>query len=254
MRKLLALAVPLMLAAGTAAALGDGPDILARFARFRVSALEIRGARYVDAEEIRRLVPVYEDERGGALALEGRLRTDVLVDEAVVRSLPGDTIEIVIRERQPVALVATPALDPVDPKGEHLPIDPVVHKLDLPILRPMVGQTQTGATPTISEHLRIRTMAGEVHRLGTLHPDFARSLSEVAWTAQGTLTARFSETEAALLFQPPLNVNRLREGLAALADALPRAPERALTVADLRFQDQVVVRHVSLGEPRFGSR
>ena len=80
-------------------------------------------------------------------------------------------------------------------------------------------------------------------------PTSPRSVSEIAWTPQGTLTARFSETGAALHFQPPLSVRRLREGLAALADAVPRAPERTVTVADLRFSDQVVVRHASTGEP-----
>ena len=42
MRKLMALTVPLLLAAGILAAFGDRPGILARFARFRVSAVEVR--------------------------------------------------------------------------------------------------------------------------------------------------------------------------------------------------------------------
>lgn len=249
MRRLLALTVPLMLAAATLAALGDRPDILAHFARFHVSAVEVRGARYLDSEEIRRWIPVYEDERGGARSLEGRLRTHRLIEEATVRSLPGDTAEIVIRERQPVALVATPALNPVDRGGEYLPIDPALHRLDLPILRPLAPLS---GTLTVTEHEQIQAMAAEVHRLGELHPDFARSVSEIAWTPQGTLTVRFSETEAALHFAPPLSVRRLREGLSALADAVPRAPERTVTVADLRFRDQVVVRHASPGGPGNG--
>ncbi len=251
MRKLFALTVPLMLAGATLASLGDGPDLLARFARFRVAAVEVRGARYLDSEEIRRWIPVYQDERGGARSLEGRLRTHRLIEEATVRTLPGDTVEIVIQERRPVALVATPALNPVDPGGEYLPIDPALHRLDLPILRPMEPQT---GTLTVTEHQQIQAMAGEVHRLGELHPDFARSVSEIAWTAQGTLTARLSETEAVLHFEPPLSVRRLREGLAALADALSRAPDRTATVADLRFRDQVVVRRTPPGGPRAGRR
>lgn len=249
MRKLLALTVPLMLAAATLAALGDGPDILARFARFHVSAVEVRGTRYLDPEEIRQWIPVYQDERGGARSLEGRLRTHRLIEEATVRTLAGDTAEIVIRERRPVALVATPALNPVDPEGEYLPIDPAVHRLDLPILRPMESQN---GTLTLSQHQQIRAMASEVHRLGELHPDFAHSVSEIAWTPQGTMTTRFSETEAVLHFVPPLSARRLREGLAALADAVPRAPTRTVTVADLRFREQVVVRHASPGGPRNG--
>lgn len=251
MRKLLASTLPLVLAVATLAALGDGPDILARFARFHVSAVEVRGTRYLDPDEIRQWIPVYRDERGGAWSLEGRLRTHRLIEEATVRTLPGDTAEIVIRERKPVALVATPALNPVDPGGEYLPIDPAVHLLDLPILRPVEPQT---GTLTISEHQQIRAMAAEVHRLGELHPDFAHSVSEIAWTPHGTLTARFSETEAVLHFEPPLSARRLREGLAALADALPRAPERTVTVADLRFRDQVVVRHAPAVGPRNGKR
>lgn len=251
MRKFLALTVPLMLAAATVAALGDGPDILARFARFRVSAVEVRGVRYLDSEEIRQWIPVYEDERGGARSLEGRLRTHRLIEEATVRTLPGDTVEIVIRERRPVALVATPALNPVDPGGEYIPLDPALHRLDLPILRPMEAQAGTLA---VTEHQQIQAMAAEVHRLGELHPDFAHSVSEIAWTAQGTLTARFSETEAVLHFEPPLSVRRLRQGIAALADAVARAPDRTVTVADLRFHDQVVVRHASAAGPDNGRR
>lgn len=251
MRRLLALTVPLMLAAATLAALGDGPDILTRFARLRVSAVEVRGVRYLDSEEIRQWIPVYEDERGGARSLEGRLRTHRLIEEATVRTLPGDTVEIVIRERRPVALVATPALNPVDPGGEYIPLDPALHRLDLPILRPMEAQI---GTLTITEHQQIQTMAAEVHRLGELHPDFAHSVSEIAWAPQGTLTARFSETEAVLHFEPPLSVRRLREGIAALADAVSRAPDRTVTVADLRFRDQVVVRHVSAAGPDNGRR
>ena len=251
MRKLAALTVPLMLAAATLASRGDGPDILARFARFRVSAVEVRGVRYLDAEEIRRWIPVYQDDLGGARSLQKRLRTHSLVADATVLVLPGDTVEIVIREREPVALVATPALNPVDPMGEHIPIDPVFHRLDLPILRPIERQV---GTLTIPEQQQIQAMAAEVHRLGELHPDFARSVSEVAWTPQGTLAARFSRTEAVLHFAPPLTVRRLRQGLAALADAVSRAPEGRVTVADLRFQDQVVVRHASPAEPDHGRR
>lgn len=246
MRKMLALTVPLVLAAATLAALGDGPDILARFARFHVSAVEVRGVRYLDSEEIRQWIPVYEDERGGARSLEGRLRTHRLIEEVTVRTLPGDTAEIVIREHQPVALVATPALNPVDPAGDYLPIDPALHRLDLPILRPM--EPRSGAL-TVTEHQQIRAMAAELHRLGELHPDFARSVSEIAWTAQGTVVVRFSETEAVLHFEPPLSMRRLREGLAVLADAVSRAPEGTVTLADLRFRDQVVVRYASAGGP-----
>ena len=251
MRKVFALTVPLMLAAATLAALGEGPDILSRFARFHVSAVEVRGARYLDAEEIRQWIPVYQDERGGARSLEGRLRTHRLIEEATVRTLPGDTAEIVIRERQPVALVATPALNPVDPEGEYLPIDPALHRLDLPILRPMEPRS---GTLTITEHQQIQAMAAEIHRLGELHPDFARSVSEITWTPQGNLTARFSETDAVLQFESPVSMRRLREGLAALADAVSRAPERTVTVADLRFRDQVVVRYASAGVPSGGRR
>lgn len=245
MRKvLLALIVPLMLAAGTLAAFGDAPDILARFERLYVSAVDVRGTRYIDADEVRRLVPAYQDERGGGRALERRLRTHILVEEATVRSLPGDTLEIVIRERRPVALVATPALEPVDGRGEYLPIDPALHRLDLPLLRPTQG------VPGIlmrSEHQQIQTMAGELERLGAVNPDFAHSVSELVWESRETVAARFSQVPAELRFEPPLAAHRLRQGLAALTDALSRAPRRTLTDADLRFEDQVVVRHTPLG-------
>ena len=52
MRKLLAFAVPVMLAAATLAALGDRPGILAHFARFHVSAVEVRGRTSEEAEMV----------------------------------------------------------------------------------------------------------------------------------------------------------------------------------------------------------
>ena len=251
MRKLSTLIVPLMLAAGTLAAFGDAPDILARFTRFRVSSVNVQGTRYIDPEEVHQWVPAYQDERGGARALERRLRTHILVEDATVRSLPGDIVEIVIEERQPVALVATPALEPVDGSGEYLPIDPAVHRLDLPILRPTEGPASTLA---LSQHQQIQIMAGELRRLGERNPDFTRSVSELIWASRESITARFSEFQAELRFESPLDDRRLRQGLAALTDAVSRAPARVLTVADLRFEDQVVVKHTPLRGSRYGGR
>ena len=156
-----------------------------------------------------------------------------------------------VRERQPVALVATPALDPVDRRGQYLPIDPALHRLDLPILRPTEARP---GTLTLSRHQQIQAMAEELHRLGELSPDFARSVSELVWTSRETLVARFSEIRAEVQFEPPLGARRLRQGLAALTDAVSRAPQRVLTVADLRFQDQVVVKHSPLDRSSYGGR
>jgi hypothetical protein len=71
---------------------------------------------------------------------------------------------------------------------------------------------------------------------------FHQMLSVVSETPDHTVRARWSNPPVEFLLRPDTPPRRLREGLAALADALGRDPGHPPDVIDLRYADQVVVR------------
>src|SRR2546427_11981214 len=113
------------------------PLALRRMKFFRVQQVELVGIRYLDADQVLaalRVSPhasVFDDP--GVLA--ERLRAlDGVADASVSRRPPG-SLQVVVREIEPVALVRNSrgALDPVDADGRPLPFD--VASLDLPVVQ-----------------------------------------------------------------------------------------------------------------------
>jgi hypothetical protein len=86
----------------------------------------------------------------------------------------------------------------------------------------------------------LRILAREVDRLAADDPTFLAAVSEMAIDDTGDATAVVSG-DLLLRFRPPLSHLRLRDGLAALDDAVVRQPDRTVVSLDLRFEDQVVV-------------
>src|SRR3989442_1695454 len=129
------------------------PLALRRMKFFRVQQVELVGIRYLDADQVLaalRLSPhasVFDDT--GVLA--ERLRAlDGVADASVSRRPPG-SLQVVVREIEPVALVRNSrgALDPVDADGRPLPFD--VASLDLPVVQAadsgvvgLLGRVQLG--------------------------------------------------------------------------------------------------------------
>lgn len=113
------------------------PLALRRVAFFRVRQVELVGIRYLDADRVLaalRLSPrasVFDDTE----VLADRLRgLDGVADASVVRRPPA-SLKVIVREIEPVALVANArgALDVVDAESRTLPFD--MTNLDLPIVR-----------------------------------------------------------------------------------------------------------------------
>jgi cell division septal protein FtsQ len=113
------------------------PLALRRVAFFRVRQVELVGIRYLDADRVLaalRLSPrasVFDDSE----VLAERLRAlDGVADASVVRRPPA-SLKVIVREIEPVALVANArgALDVVDAESRTLPFD--MTNLDLPIVR-----------------------------------------------------------------------------------------------------------------------
>lgn len=113
------------------------PVGLRRLAFFRVRQVELVGIRYLDADQVLaalRLSPqasVFDDTN----VLVDRLRSlDGVADVAVARRPPG-SLKVIVREVEPVALVADArgALTVVDAGGHALPFELV--GLDLPVVQ-----------------------------------------------------------------------------------------------------------------------
>jgi len=116
---------------------------LRRLRFFRVRQVEIVGIRYLDADQVLaalRLSPtasVFDETEPLAERLRG---LDGIADASVLRRPPG-SLEVIVREIEPVALVMGErgALAPVDADGRQLPFD--LAGLDLPVVRSSAGDS-----------------------------------------------------------------------------------------------------------------
>ena len=239
MRRWLAYVAMVALAVGTAALVARAPELLSRMEVFRVTQLSLEGARYLTETEAVAAVAlppqasVWDDND----EWEARLEAHPLVKDARIRRrLPG-TLVLEVQEREPVALFPSPTLEPVDEAGRILPIDPALHKLDLPIMVP--GQEGGGVALTPAER---RVLAGEIARLAHGDPGFLARISEVAMNRQGELRAQVWDPPVTLYFRPGLPSGRIQDGFRALDDARGRFDGSEVMDLDLRYEDQVVVR------------
>jgi cell division septal protein FtsQ len=112
------------------------PLALRRLAFFRVRQVEVVGIRYLDADQVlaalrlSRRASVFDDTN----VLVERLRgLDGVADASVIRRPPA-SLKVIVREIEPVALVANArgALSPVDAEGRPMPFD--LSGLDLPVV------------------------------------------------------------------------------------------------------------------------
>ena len=110
---------------------------LRRLRFFRVRQVEIVGIRHLDADQV--LAALRLPERASVFddtkVLAERLRGLEGVADASVNRRPPGSLQVIVREIEPVALVMSGrgALQPVDADGRELPFD--LAGLDLPIVR-----------------------------------------------------------------------------------------------------------------------
>ena len=216
------------------------PGALSEMQTFSLRDVEVRGARYLTTEAVVGLLDigpeasVWNDE---ATWLEPLLAHPLIEAAEVRRRLP-DGLVITVTERRPVALAATPTLEPVDAEGRRLPIDPSAFRLDLPVISTS-RVPPDGATMFPED---VRALAAEVARLMAADTAFLQLVSSVRWGEHGALIARWTRPPLEFLMPPGTPPSRVREGLAALSHAMATAPGRVPEAIDLRFADQVVVR------------
>ena len=239
MRRLLRVALWGTVVGGVALAVAWLPDALAELEVFRAREYRVAGTRHLDEEQvlataaISPFLSVFDD----LTAIEQRLEQHPLIRRARVTTKLPKTLVVTIEERAPVGFVASPVLEPVDRDGRILPLDPVEHRLDLPVLFRAGG----GAALSPSQ---LRVLAREVDRLAADDPTFLAAVSEMVIDDRGDATAVVSG-DLLFRFRPPLSHRRLREGLTVLEDAVLGRPDQRVAVLDLRFEDQIVVRYAS---------
>ena len=227
-----------------AAAVGLGaplwaPPLLSGVELFRVEKVEVTGVRYVPPAEVLRRADVEEgasvwDEPSG---WEARVRAHPLVRDAEVVRTGIRRLEIRVREVEPVALVSTPELTPVDRRGRGLPLDPTRGGLDLPILGgdPAVEDGRVTG-PDVVSLLEILVALAEAE------PGFVREASEFRLPADGGVEVFMASGEGTarrilLPREHPV------QGLARVEMALgEHGGTSNLASADARFEGQVVLR------------
>lgn len=208
-----------------------------RMAFFRVRAVEVRGARYLQASEIisRLKVDTLASLWDDLTPYKARVRGHPQVSDVTIsRRMPG-TLVVTIRENLPVALIQTPTgLLPFDSLGKQLPIDPARTNLDLPIvatrdpvLLKLVGAIRA-TEPRVFARIEEVKRAGRDEILLTLS---RRGATDSITSGAGTLHVRLPVG---------LSVERLADIFPVETDLARR--QVSVTELDLRYRDQVIAR------------
>jgi len=217
------------------------PPLLANIDAFRAADVQVAGLRYLEREEVLRVAgitratSVWDDLDLLADAVAGH---PLVRDVSIRRELP-DRVILEVVEREPVGLVATPTLEPVDRMGRYLPLDPSVLPLDLPLLVPSVGGPDAGGRPSPA---RLRMLAG-MDPIAADEIEFWSRVSELRETDDGIVAEWWGDPEVVFQLGERTDLGRLQQGVAALKHALAQPDQRRPQMVDLRWADQVVVRY-----------
>jgi len=214
--------------------------LLSRVEAFAVREVQVEGTRYLNAAEVRSAAAIPADANlwDDLTDAETRLRAHpAIAGVRIVRRVPGRLV-VQVTEREPVALLPNPTLVPLDGEGLFLPIDPAMHRLDLPLVHPRRDPAGKGPLLTATQ---LRSLVAELTAIEELDPALSATVSDVALDLWGDVMVRL-ESGVMLTYRAPLTARRLQEGLLVLADARERHPDQTLVAIDLRFADQVVVR------------
>lgn len=235
------------------------PNLLESSEFFHISSVEVEGLHYLDESRVHELLALSPGASvwGDLDTWAARIRRHALVEEAtILRRLPGG-LQVVVVERRPVALRPTPVLIPVDGEGRPLPVDPTVHRLDLPLLIPSQdGHNAAGPGVAVRgvsvrngvpwdligvDPVHSRDLAREAARLSAADPGFMARVSELGMDAEGDLFIRLTEPRTTIHYRGAASPEHLRRSLRIVEHARGGGDEVPAAV-DLRFQGRVIVR------------
>ena len=213
-----------------------GPPALAHVDYFTVDDVSVTGNRFVPADEVvhRAAIPDSASVWDDSAPWEASVEDHPLVEDAEIVRAGAGRLEIHVREVEPIALVPTPELRPVDRRGRLLPIDPAAAGLDLPIL----------GVPTAGESVRISEEDGRrllelLVRLREAEPGFVDRTSEIRSLPGGGAEVYLTEG--------PAGCRSVRLPLERPVAALERvgmvlaSRDSAVVSVDARFDGQIVV-------------
>lgn len=216
------------------------PKLLRRLAIFRVQQVEVLGTRYLaphlalEQSGITEAASLFDDPAPWHAAL---LEHPLIAAVTIERDFPS-TLVIKIVEVEPVALVATPVLLPVDAHSRILPIEPSAEDVDLPII---------AVTSELGEDGRLTNPAAvalveALDRLRLLAPRISARVSAIAPLDDGAfrLVLRDPARGEALL-PADFNARQIEQLRLTLADLGAKAEISRVRRIDVRFRDQVVV-------------
>jgi hypothetical protein len=214
------------------------PEALARVHTFDVTEHEFHGLRFLTEESVLRTAGIGPDANlwEDPASWERRLEAHPLVRRATVGRRFPSTLTITVEERSPVGLVPRPTLEPVDREGRALPLDPSRFPLDYPILRP--GSMEGGHGEASTVQLRALAAAAETIRQES---EFWSRVSEVRPGPHGGFEVLWGQPTVLFRLAGPVELRRIREGMAALQDARERRGDRWPRSVDLRFAHRVIL-------------
>jgi len=220
---------------------------------FRVQRVEVSGARYMSpqaalaATGITDSSSVFDDLGDWA---DG-LRSERLVAEVRVhRRLPG-TLRIDLVEAEPIALVRTPALRPVDARGRLLPIELAGQDMDVPVI---IDRTSIGEDSVVDAGTA-RLIAGLLD-VRSRDAGLAGSISEVGYAPGGGLVFILRSPRFAEVLLPEAVSERTMQQIRLAMDHLRSEDREAgsksgalerLARIDARYADELFV---TLRSPR----
>ncbi len=216
------------------------PRLLRRLPIFRVERVEVVGTRYLAphlalAESgITERSNLFDDPAPWRAAL---LAHPLVADLTIEREFPG-TLVLRIVEVEPVALVATPVLRPVDGRGRVLPIEPAAEDVDFPVIAVRSELDEDGR---LADTTAVRLVEA-LDRLGRLAPGLVARVSAIAPLDGGTFRLLLREpARGEALLPADFNALRIEQLRLALADLDAKRELSRVRRIDVRFRDQVVV-------------
>jgi cell division septal protein FtsQ len=226
-----ALAVAAVVLAGAVA-----PRLLRELDHFRIERVEVVGTRFSEPYAVVRAAGIaagsslFDDAatwRAGVLSLP-------LVAEVRVRRHFPSGLTLEVREVEPVALVASPELRPVDASGRLIALEPAGTILDLPILSGVAVADSTLAQGAEEPALRLLLL------MRAREPGLVDRVSQIDRTVDGLrLVLRQGGPDALLpLHTRDVHLTQLR---LAYADLGARGELARVRRIDVRFRDQIVV-------------
>lgn len=229
-----------ILAAGVlavaAAAIDVAPGVLRLVPAFDVETVEVTGTRFLEpyavvrAAGLDRPASLFDDAdawRVGVLTLP-------LVEEVRIRRRIPATVQVHVREVEPVALVEEGWLRPVDASGRLLPLEPAGIVLDLPVIAGVLVKNGRVAGPAGVSAVATLTA------LAVRAPELADRISQIEVTEAALRIAFRGQALEAVLPRHPSRVELLQLRLAH-ADLRARGELDQVRTIDVRFRDQVVV-------------